>query len=166
MPLSIVIFGATGDLAKKKLFPALYQLCLLGHLPRRLRIVGYGRSAVDLPAFIKKQCVNIKEDPRLPRLDFTARISFHAGGYDAAESYVRLDAELTRFEAGQPGNRLFFLSVPPTSWLKLPPALSDDSAPSASLDHLKAPAASYALRSAARAAWRLAVASGSRLRPL
>ena len=38
MPLSIVIFGATGDLARKKLFPALYQLVLLGHLPRGLRI--------------------------------------------------------------------------------------------------------------------------------
>ena len=34
MPLSVVIFGATGDLAKKKLFPALYQLVLLGHFPR------------------------------------------------------------------------------------------------------------------------------------
>eukprot|EP00966_Prymnesium_polylepis_P074004 1717378-Prymnesium_polylepis.1 len=40
MPLTVVIFGATGDLAKKKLFPALYQLCLHGHLPRTLDIVG------------------------------------------------------------------------------------------------------------------------------
>ena len=114
MPLSVVVFGATGDLAKKKLFPALYQLCLLGHMPRTLSIVGYGRAAVDLPAFVEKQCVNIKEDPRLPKKDFTDRISFHAGGYDAAESYTRLDAEIRAYEAGAPGNRLFFLSVPPT----------------------------------------------------
>ena len=33
MPLTVVVFGATGDLAKKKLFPALYQLLLLGHFP-------------------------------------------------------------------------------------------------------------------------------------
>ena len=57
MPLTVVIFGATGDLARKKLFPALYQLCLLDHLPRSLRIVGYGRTPVDLPAFVAKQCV-------------------------------------------------------------------------------------------------------------
>ena len=114
MPLTVVIFGATGDLARKKLFPALYQLVLLGHLPRSLRIVGYGRSAVDLSAFVAKQCVNIKPDPRLRVDDFTARISFHAGGYDEADSYVRLGALIASSESGVPGNRLFFLSVPPT----------------------------------------------------
>jgi len=114
MPLSVVVFGATGDLAKKKLFPALYQLCLLGHLPRGLKIVGYGRKAVDLEAFIAKQCANIKEDPRLPKASFTERIAFHAGGYDAADSYIALDATLQAFEAGRGSNRLFFLSVPPT----------------------------------------------------
>lgn len=114
MPLSVVVFGATGDLAKKKLFPALYQLCLLGHLPRNLRIVGYGRKAVDLQAFITKQCANIKEDARLPKANFTDRISFHAGGYDDDESYTALDAQLKRFEMGRGANRLFFLSVPPT----------------------------------------------------
>ena len=45
---------------------------------------------------------------------FTERISFHAGGYDAADSYVALDAALQTFEAGRRSNRLFFLSVPPT----------------------------------------------------
>merc|ERR1740139_1667017 len=108
MPLSVVVFGATGDLAKKKLFPALYQLCLLGHLPR------YRRNAVALPAFVAKQCANIKEDPRLPKASFTERISFHAGGYDAADSFMSLDAKLKSFEAGRGANRLFFLSVPPT----------------------------------------------------
>ena len=114
MPLSVVIFGATGDLAKKKLFPALYQLCLHGHLPRTLDIIGYGRKPVVLDDFIAKQCVNIKEDSRLPRAEFVARIRFHAGGYDAEESYSRLDESMKVYEAGKPGNRLYFLSVPPT----------------------------------------------------
>ena len=43
-PLTVVVFGATGDLAKKKLFPALYQLVLLKHFPRSVNIVGYGRK--------------------------------------------------------------------------------------------------------------------------
>ena len=115
MPLTIVIFGATGDLAKKKLFPALYQLCLLGHLPLHVSIVGFGRKAVDLPSFIAKQCANIKEDKRLPKEKFTARIFFHAGAYDQAESYERLDAMITKdHEQKKAGNRIFFLSIPPT----------------------------------------------------
>ena len=70
IPFCVIIFGATGDLARKKLFPALYQLVLLGHLPRALKIVGYGRSKVQLDDFLKKQCVNIKEQPALPKNDF------------------------------------------------------------------------------------------------
>jgi len=114
MPLTVVVFGATGDLAKKKLFPALYQLCLMGHLPRNVNIVGYGRSAVDVPKFIEKQCVNIKEKPEYSKKTFTSRISFHAGGYDDPNSYEKLDAEMKQYEAGKPGNRIYFLSVPPT----------------------------------------------------
>ncbi len=119
MPLSVVIFGATGDLARKKLFPSLFQLCAQGHLPRQLNIVGYGRSKVELTAFIAKQCVHVPDgDARLAKADFCSRISFHAGSYDASSSYQQLHALLsTREEAHSsrlPGNRLFFLSVPPT----------------------------------------------------
>ena len=131
MPLTVVIFGATGDLAKKKLFPALYALCAHGHLPKTLDIVGYGRSAVDLAAFIQKQCANIKPVPGYPPSEFTARIRFHAGGYDAPASYAALGATMRTYEASHAsshasphadsarsrsagGNRLFFLSVPPS----------------------------------------------------
>jgi len=119
MPLTVVIFGATGDLAKKKLFPSLFQLCAQGHLPRHLSIVGYGRSKVDMDAFLAKQCVNVpQDDPRWSKQEFLSRISFHAGGYDEATSYEQLDQELRAYEAAhpshRPGNRLFFLSVPPT----------------------------------------------------
>lgn len=117
MPLTIVIFGATGDLAKKKLFPALYQLCMLGHIPRTaglINIVGYGRKDVDFQAFMAKQCVNVNEDPRLSKSEFCALVSFHAGPYEADASYEALDAKIAAFENGRAGNRLFFLSVPPT----------------------------------------------------
>ena len=118
MPLSVVIFGATGDLAKKKLFPALHQLGLQGHIPRDLNIVGYGRSPVEMQSFLSKQCVNVPGGTSWSRDDYFERISFHAGGYDAAASYEALDEELARYEkahpSGKPGNRLFFLSVPPS----------------------------------------------------
>ena len=119
MPLSVVIFGATGDLARKKLFPSLFQLCAQGHLPRHLSIVGYGRNKVDLPAFIAKQCVHVPDgDARLTKAEFCSHISFHAGSYDATSSYQELHVLLSAHEEAhpsrRPGNRLFFLSVPPT----------------------------------------------------
>ena len=47
--VTVVIFGATGDLAKKKLFPALYQLCALGQLPRDLNITVEQGVVTHLP---------------------------------------------------------------------------------------------------------------------
>lgn len=114
--LTVVIFGATGDLAKKKLYPALYQLMLLGQLPRgdKIRIVGFGRRAVELQAFIKKQCANVKHDARLPFAEFASRLFFHGGGaYDKADGFESLSTLLDELEEG-PTDRLFFLSVPPT----------------------------------------------------
>lgn len=108
MPLSVVIFGATGDLAKKKLFPALYQLIMLGHFPRHVNIIGVGRKMVDLPPFLKKQLATVKENPRLPVAEFIARISFHGGAYDSPDAFAELNDKMLRLEAGRPGNRLFF----------------------------------------------------------
>ena len=115
--LTVVIFGATGDLAKKKLYPALYQLMLLGQLPRgdKIRIVGFGRRAVELQGFIKKQCANVKQDSRLPFEEFSSRLFFHGGGaYDKPQGFESLAVLLDELEQGLPTDRLFFLSVPPT----------------------------------------------------
>ena len=89
------------------------QLVLRGHLPSTLNIIGYGRSEVVLADFLKKQCVNIKEQPALPKEQFTARISFHAGPYDSPDSFKLLAEELTALEGGGLSNRLYYLSVPP-----------------------------------------------------
>jgi len=114
LPLSITIFGATGDLAKKKLFPALYQLILRGHFPKKVHIVGVGRKAVDMEEFVAKQCAGVVEAPELPKTEFCSRISFHAGSYDSPDAFEALDRKLRDLEGGALGNRLFFLSVPPS----------------------------------------------------
>ncbi|EOD09862.1 glucose-6-phosphate dehydrogenase [Emiliania huxleyi CCMP1516] len=120
MPLTVVIFGATGDLARKKLFPALYELMLQEHIPRWTSIVGCGRSPQDPDAFLAKQCVNVRDDPAWPRDCFLRLVRYHCleGGYADARSHARLaDEEVRRYEERHPtgpcGNRLFFLSVPP-----------------------------------------------------
>ena len=125
MPLSVVVFGATGDLARKKLFPALYQLCVLGLLPRDLKIVAISRKAVERDVFVSKQCVHLREDPRFSKEDFCARIDLHAGGYDAPDAFVSLDKMLAVHENAQHdilgtglqgGNRLFLIATPPVAF--------------------------------------------------
>jgi len=115
MPLSIIVFGATGDLAKKKLFPALYQLMFgcpdAPLLPVSTRIIGYGRSSVELGAFLEKQCANVQGQHRD---EFLKAISYFQGGYSDESDFARLNSFLQASEGGHGGNRLFFLSVPPT----------------------------------------------------
>lgn len=114
MPLSVIVFGATGDLARKKIFPALYQLCMLGYFPRDLLVVAYGRTKHELDSFVRQQLVNVVEDPRFSKDDFVQRLSYRAGNYDAPESFVGLERELCGHEGGAPSNRLYFLAVPPS----------------------------------------------------
>lgn len=45
LPVSIVIFGASGDLTQRKLVPSLFNLCRKGRMPKRFRIIGYGGTA-------------------------------------------------------------------------------------------------------------------------
>mmetsp|Transcript_21552 Transcript_21552/g.41155 ORF Transcript_21552/g.41155 Transcript_21552/m.41155 type:complete len:603 (-) Transcript_21552:81-1889(-) len=115
LPLSIVILGATGDLARKKLYPALYQLmygCPEAPLiPKSATITGYGRSPVDLAAFLEKQCANVKGEHKA---EFLSKCLFFSGAYDQAESFQKLNEHLAASEGGGPANRLFFFSVPPS----------------------------------------------------
>eukprot|EP00928_Gymnodinium_smaydae_P061690 TRINITY_DN45720_c0_g1_i1.p1 TRINITY_DN45720_c0_g1~~TRINITY_DN45720_c0_g1_i1.p1 ORF type:complete len:607 (+),score=75.70 TRINITY_DN45720_c0_g1_i1:50-1870(+) len=114
-PLSIIIFGATGDLAKKKLYPALYQLMFgcpdAPLIPRDANIVGYGRSVMERDAFLEKQCVNVTGGERDA---FLQRCSYFSGAYDKVESYAALDKHLRSLEGECVANRIFFFSVPST----------------------------------------------------
>jgi glucose-6-phosphate 1-dehydrogenase len=114
--LTVVIFGATGDLAKRKLFPALYQLMYACPdaplLPIATRIVGYGRNAMQIDDFIAKACAQIKG---AHRADFLKQISYFQGKYDVEGDFAKLHEALLEVEDhSSKANRLFFLSVPPT----------------------------------------------------
>lgn len=115
VPTTVVLFGATGDLARKKLYPALYQLMFgapdAPKIPQHSYVVGYGRSAVDLPKMLAKQAVNVKGERRE---EFLARCSYFAGAYDKEESFAGLHEHLSQLEGGGKANRIFFFSVPPT----------------------------------------------------
>ena len=60
LPLTFVIVGATGDLARRKIFPALFAAFARGHLPADVNFVGVARTAMDAAAFRERLSANLK----------------------------------------------------------------------------------------------------------
>src|ERR671921_806043 len=83
-PCVMVIFGATGDLTKRKLFPALYNLARSGHLPDNFAIVGVGRQEMASEEFRDQMIENLKEfagaDPDGKRIEWFCGRTYYTGG--------------------------------------------------------------------------------------
>ncbi|MBI5075927.1 MAG: glucose-6-phosphate dehydrogenase [Nitrospirae bacterium] len=120
-PFLLVIFGASGDLSRKKLFPALYRLDRDGLLPRNSCILGTARTAMDQNSF-REQIRQAVEQAMGKDFDrkawdvFSARLYYHAGAYDDPASYSIMRAVITGLEQAHDtlANRIFYLAVPPT----------------------------------------------------
>lgn len=120
-PCVVVIFGITGDLAARKLIPALYHLAKADALPENLAVVGFSRSATDVEALRVKLLESARKVSRSKSIDqavwdkFIAKLSCVAGSGGDPEAYKRLDAHLASLDEthGTKGNRLYYLSVAP-----------------------------------------------------
>ncbi len=120
-PATLVIFGATGDLMKRKLVPALYNLSIDGYLPPNSQIVGFARREWSDEYFRSEMCEGVQEHSRRP-FDpavwegFAPRLHYLRSEFDNAEGYDQLRTMLDRFdkENGTGGSRLFYLSTPPS----------------------------------------------------
>ena len=122
-PCAIVIFGASGDLARRKIFPALYSLALRGLLPERVGIVGVARTVQTSKQWAAEMKQAVKEHARDELRadvwnDLAAGIRYVAAdfgadkGEDAVVEALR-DLDETR---GTEGNRLYYLAVPPAAF--------------------------------------------------
>ncbi|KAI0320825.1 glucose-6-P dehydrogenase [Amylostereum chailletii] len=121
----IVVFGASGDLAKKKTFPALFGLYRDGFLPNDVHIVGYARTKMDEAEFHKRATQYIK-NPNNDE-DITAKIeqfkklsSYVSGGYEDGESFQNLEKSLENIESSYQGkerHRIFYLALPPSVFI-------------------------------------------------
>ncbi|OVA02175.1 glucose-6-phosphate dehydrogenase [Macleaya cordata] len=117
--ISITVVGASGDLAKKKIFPALFALFYEDCLPEHFTVFGYARSKMtdeELRNTISKTltCRIDKRENCSGKMDhFLQRCFYHSGQYDSEENFSDLDNKLTEKEAGKLPNRLFYLSIPP-----------------------------------------------------
>ena len=116
--LSVVVVGASGDLARKKTYPSLLSLYAGGLLPPTLVVYGYARSAMtddDLRARIRPHLEGRSDDVVVD--SFLDRCHYQSGaGYGDPAGWGELNAKLDGFEAGAEegvGNRLFYFAVPP-----------------------------------------------------
>lgn len=105
--LSMIIFGASGDLCRRKLMPALYHLYESNLLPENFSVLGFGRSAFSKEAFAERMRELYKYGSKVEK--FFSHVEYLQGEYENVESYRRLDETLKKC----PPNRLFYLAVPP-----------------------------------------------------
>jgi glucose-6-phosphate 1-dehydrogenase len=120
-PCIVVIFGASGDLTKRKLVPALYRLVQERLVPAEFAIVGLARTEMTDDEFRMKMKESVEEFSEARRDDEEVWHSFAQGLYylpadlGAADDYQKLADLLNRIdrERGTGGNRLFYLSVAP-----------------------------------------------------
>jgi glucose-6-phosphate 1-dehydrogenase len=116
---AIVIFGVTGDLSRRKILPALYQLCRDGLLPERHAVVGYGRSDLRDDGLRALAREAIEEHARPPIVEdalrrLEASLLYVRGTFDDRDGFERLAATLDRLDAeGCQAGRLYYLATPP-----------------------------------------------------
>ncbi|XAR58254.1 Glucose-6-phosphate dehydrogenase [Bertholletia excelsa] len=124
--LAIVVVGASGDLAKKKTFPALFNLYRQGFLhPQEVRIFGYARTKMsddELTNRIRGYLIQSKGDSgeQIEEVSkFLKLIKYVSGSYDSEEGFQLLDKEISEHEysrktANGSSCRLFYLAIPPS----------------------------------------------------
>lgn len=113
-----VVFGASGDLAKKKIYPTLWALFKEKLLPPQTRIVGYARSKLTVED-IRGKCkpwVKVKPGEEHLEEEFWQNNSYVAGSYDTKRDFEILNQEMTNLEQkiSKVCNRLFYLALPPS----------------------------------------------------
>jgi glucose-6-phosphate 1-dehydrogenase len=124
-PCTIVMFGASGDLARRKLLPALYDLAVHVCLAPRFRLLGYARTEMSDEEFRKRAVeflpkgADASDEGKLQ--DFVKHLYYFSGEYDNPQDFQRLGKRLEEMdrEENLNGNRLFYLATPPDVYLKI-----------------------------------------------
>ena len=119
-PFIITIFGASGDLAKIKIFPALYAMAEAKVLPKKFHIIGYARTQKSRQQFQKEFRQSVRNHHK-GRVDtkvlnkLLEKVDYFTGDYAAIEDYNRFSETLDKLDGGK-FLRLFYFSVPPIAF--------------------------------------------------
>jgi glucose-6-phosphate 1-dehydrogenase len=119
LPTSIVIFGASGDLTKRKLIPSLFNLYCKGRMPKMFHIVGYGSTDFNDESFRAHLKEGMKEfsDAKYTGKewnDFASHLAYVKRGY-TAEDFTELNKFLNDWQ-GEDGNRVYYMATPPDAF--------------------------------------------------
>jgi len=124
-----VLFGATGDLAKRLVLPAFYRLAIEGLLPRRWLLVGNGRGDVAHEEFRAHVCDALTEfgpHPQQGRWEsFAQRVLFAGGGFNTGDPGSLLDVLAKARTSLGGGQLIHYLAVPPVAFAGLTKALGE-----------------------------------------
>ena len=120
-PCIIVVFGAAGDLTRRLLVPALYNLACDGLLSPHLAIIGVAAEALDTTQFRERLSADLRRFTTRNVVDeavwadFVGRLHYLAGRFEDNATYAAIGALLERLDApyGTGGNVLFYLATPP-----------------------------------------------------
>jgi glucose-6-phosphate 1-dehydrogenase len=123
-PTIFVLFGATGDLAKRLVLPAFYQLALDGLLPQQWRLVGNGRGDVaheDFREHVHNALTEFGPHPEPAQWDaFSQRLWFAGGGFSSDDPGSLLDVlGKARKDLGTDAQLVHYLAVPPVAFTEL-----------------------------------------------
>ena len=115
----LVIFGASGDLTRRKLIPALYDLTCVGCVPREFEVLGIGRTPMTTEEFRDRMRQGASESGGIGDLDheqwanFEKRLFYLVGDASKQDFYPKLGARLEEmYRAGSSSNHLFYVSTP------------------------------------------------------
>ena len=119
-PTNLVIFGATGDLARRKLLPAVYNLAHEGALPGHFNLIGVSRGELSHDQYREIAAESIRTFSRTPPDESVLsglldELRYVAGAFNEPATYVTLAAALAELDAaaGEPMSRAFYLSTAP-----------------------------------------------------
>ena len=123
-PCAVVIFGASGDLAHRKLVPALYNLAVGAHLPAAFGIVGVSKSEYSHAEFAKDMREAVGKFSRTKPIDdevwqdFAQGLRYVAGSFDDPQTFANLKTQLEELDKSRAtrGNRLYYFATPPSTF--------------------------------------------------
>jgi glucose-6-phosphate 1-dehydrogenase len=123
-PCAAVVFGASGDLAHRKLLPALYNLALGAHLPAAFGVVGVSKSEYTHEEYQAEMREAVGQFSRTKPIDdevwrdFAAGLRYVSGAFDDDSTFERLAATLAELDRARAtrGNRLFYFATPPSTF--------------------------------------------------
>ena len=119
-PLNIVVVGASGDLARKKIFPALFSLHCRELLPEKTQIFGFSRSPYSNEKFREHVTADLTcrytpgESCAAKMNEFLSKCQYVRGDYGSPDDFRALRGKLESADGPKPADRMFYLAIPPS----------------------------------------------------